>query len=355
MKRLALVLIAIAGVVAVVLPAAARAAACSPLDCAASQFEIGQHGSLMGFRTAIGKPVTVVDLETGKTRWVLPAGLTGGSLLAHQAGRTLVWYDASRGTRRASIVLPDAEYSLAGVSQDGTRAVLTRTSPNGTTFLVASRHAQRSFTLAGKQWSFDALRGDNLFLIRYLALGGYQVRLVHVGTGRLDPKPLKDPHESSTIWGSPFSRLSSADGRYLFTLYIGPNGGSMIHVLDLQAATARCVDLPGTGNYGSATTWALTLSHDQSKLWAVSPGYGRVVAIDVHTRKVSDAFRIDLPYWNVGNTASAALAPDGRHIALADGETVAVVGLAERKVVQRTKAHAVALGYSPAGRLWQLS
>ncbi|HEY5296218.1 MAG TPA: hypothetical protein VIJ70_12145 [Gaiellaceae bacterium] len=351
MKRLALVLAA----AAFALPSAAQGAACSPLNCAASQFTIGQYGSLLGFRAAIGKPVTVVDLETGKTRWVLPAGLTGGSLLVHQDGRALAWYDASRGTRLATITLPDVEYSLAGVSQDGTRAVLTRVSPNGTRFLVASRHAQRLFTLAGKQWSFDALRGDNLFLIKYLALGGYQVRLVHVGTGRLDPKPLKDPHESSTIWGSPFSRLSSADGRYLFTLYLGPNGGSMIHVLDLQAATARCVDLPGTGNYGSATTWTLALSRDQSKLWAVSPGYGRVVAIDVPSRKVSDAFRIDLPYWNVGNTTSAALAPDGRHIALGNGEAVAVVGLAERKVVQRDKAHAVALGYSPAGRLWQLS
>ena len=355
MKRLALVLVAASAVITAALPGAAQGAACSPLNCAPSQFAIGQDGSLLGFRTAIGKPVTVVDLETGKTRWVLPAGLAGGTLLVHQDGSTLVWYDTSRGTRLATVTLPDVEYSLAGVSQDGTRAVLTRTSPNGTTFLVASRHAQRSFTLAGKQWSFDALRGDNLFLIKYLPLGGYQVRLVHVGAARLDPAPLKDPHESSTIWGSPFSRLSSAGGRYLFTLYIGPNGGSMIHVLDLDAATARCVDLPGTGDYGSATSWSLTLSRDQSKLWAVSPGYGRVVAIDVRSRKVSDAFRIDLPYWNAGNATSAALAPDGRQIAVADGETVAVVGLAERKVIQRDKAHAVALGYSPAGKLWQLS
>ncbi|MGH3048866.1 MAG: hypothetical protein ACRDLK_01820, partial [Gaiellaceae bacterium] len=118
MKRLTLVLIAIATVVTVALPSAAHAAACSPLNCAASQFAIGRHGNLMGFRKAIGKPVTVVDLQTGKTRWVLPAGLTGGSLLVHQAARTLVWYDASRGTRLASIVLPDAEYSLAGASQE---------------------------------------------------------------------------------------------------------------------------------------------------------------------------------------------------------------------------------------------
>ena len=47
MKRLALVLAA----VAVVLPSAARAAACSPLNCAASQFSLA-GGTLLGFRTA---------------------------------------------------------------------------------------------------------------------------------------------------------------------------------------------------------------------------------------------------------------------------------------------------------------
>jgi hypothetical protein len=182
------------------------------------------------------------------------------------------------------------------------------------------------------------------------------VRLARVGSHRLDAAPLKDPHESGTIWGSPFSRLSSADGRYLFTLYLGSNGGAMVHELDLKTAKARCIDLPGTGDYGSATSWALVLSKNERTLWAVSPGYGRVVAIDVVTRKATDTFRIQLPSWNLGNGTSAALSPDGSRIAIGDGETVAVVGLAERKVTQRDPAHALALGYSPDGAtLWKLN
>ena len=55
----------------------------------------------------------------------------------------------------------------------------------------------------------------------------------------------------------------------------------MIHELDLKSATARCIDLPGTGDYGSATSWALSLAPGGRTLWAVSPGYGHVVAIDV--------------------------------------------------------------------------
>ena len=62
----------------------------------------------------------------------------------------------------------------------------------------------------GKVRAPDALRGDKLFLIRYLSKGGYQVRLLDLATGKLRPKPLKDPHESGTIWGQPFSRLSSS-------------------------------------------------------------------------------------------------------------------------------------------------
>jgi hypothetical protein len=351
MKRLALVLAAAA---AVALPGAARGAACSPLNCAPSQFTLA-HGTLLGFRPMVNKPVTVVDLKTGAARWVIPAGLVGGDLLVHQAGGRLVWYDASRGTRMYAAALPSVEYSLAGVSQKGTRAVASSIVGTGTKVAIVSRGSEQTIALPGKQWDFDALRGNNLFLIKYLQLGGYQVRLVHLGSGKLDPHPLKDPHESGTIWGSPFSRLSSADGRYVFTLYIGSNGGSMVHELDLKNATARCIDLPGTGNYGSATSTALVLSHDQRTLWAVSPGYGRAVGIDVRTRKVSTALRFSLPYWNLGNGTSAALAPDGRQIALGDNEEVAVIGLAKGEVVQRGKARAIALGWSPDGRLWKLT
>lgn len=349
MKRLVLVLIAATSL----LPSAASAAACSPLNCAASQFSLS-NGALLGFRTSVDAPVTVVDLQTGKAKWVLPPGVTGGNLLVHQDGRGLVWYDASRGVEVASAKLAQGG-SLAGVSQNGSRAVVRRLSPGGTTFTIVSTRGQRNVAVPGRQWDFDALRGDNLFLIRYLKTGGYQVRLAHVGSRRLEAAPLKDPHESGTIWGQPFSRLPSADGRYLSTLYIGGNGGAMIHELDLKAAKARCIDLPGTGDYGSATSWAMQLSKDGRTLWAVSPGYGRVVAIDVTRRTVSSAFRVSLPGWALGTATASALSPDGTRIALADSNSsVAVVDLVAHKVAQRDPAKAIALGYARDGRLWKL-
>ena len=350
MKRLALVLAA----AFLLLPASAQGAACSPLSCAPSQFSLA-NGTMMGFRTAANKPVTVVDLQTGDVKFSLPDGVTAGNLLVHLEGQTVVWYDLTRGTRLQSVRV-GLEYKLKGVSQNGRRAVLQKGGNGAATFLVATSTSQRTVHVDGSGWDFDALRGNNLFLIRYLNTGGYQVRLLHLATGRLEQAPLKDPHESGTIWGQPFSRLSSSDGHYLFTLYIGSNGGAMIHELDLDHAKARCIDLPGTGDYGSAASWTMQLSANGKTLWAVNPGYGRVVAIDVASRKVTTAFRIALSYWNLGNGTASALAPDGDRLAIADGETVATLDLAARKVVSRTTGHALALGYSPDGaNLWQLS
>lgn len=348
MTRLALVLVA----AALLLPSAAAGAACSPLNCAPSQFSLA-NGQLLGFRSNATAPVTIVDLATGKPRAALPSGVVGGTLLVHQQGTTLTWYDATSGETAGTAELPSAT-RLVGVSQDGRQAVGIRlTDAGSTTLVLASAAGVREIRVEGRQWDFDALRGDNLFLIRYLSAGGgYQVRLLHVGSGKLEAKPLKDPHESGTIWGQPYSRLASTDGRYLFTLYIGSNGGSMVHALDLSTAQARCIDLPGTGDYLASTAWGLALGGNGRTLWAANPSTGRVVGIDVRTRKVTRAFKIQVGSWSRGRGTRAALSPDGNRIALADGERVAVVGVAAGKVVARRPTAAAALGYSPTGRLW---
>jgi hypothetical protein len=349
MKKLALALAA----AALLLPGAARSAACSPLDCAPSQFTL-VHGTLLGFRSQANKPVTVVDLKTGEKRWTLPAGVVGGHFLVHQSGRSLAWYDANTGRAAGTALLPDVEYSLGGVSQDGTRAVATRWFHGNTRIAIVSRTSRKVLTVPGVRWAFDALYGNNVFLIHDFLIGGYEIRLLHAGSGRLERRPLKDPHESGRIWGSPFSRLASNDGTYLFTLYIGSNGGAMVHELNLKTATARCIELPGTGDYGSAATWTMQASPDGGTLWMANPGYGRVVGIDVASRTLTTAFRIDLAYWNNGTTPASALSPDGEQFALADGETVALLDLSSKKIVQRDPAKKViALGYAPDGsNLW---
>lgn len=349
MKRLVLVL----AIAVLVLPGAAVGAACSPLNCAPSQFTLA-HGTLLGFRESIDKPLRVIDLNTGTTRWRLPAGIVTGDTLVHQDGSLITWFDAAHGTRIGDAVLQlHGAFSLVGTSQDGSRAVLARTQTRSTTFAIVSRDSSRLVKLGGSQWSFDALRGTKLFLIKTLNYG-YQVRLYDLATNTLVQRALKDPGESATISGSPFARVSSPDGRYLFTLYLGGGGGAMIHELDLVAGTARCIDLPGDGNFAAATTWALVTDPDGRTLWALSPGYGRVVAVDVPGHRIRRTWTFNPGIWT-SNAGAAVLSPDGSHFALTDAQHVWFIVLEPKLAVRRSVHVALALAWSPDQRhLWAI-
>jgi hypothetical protein len=346
-KRLVLVALLFAAFV----PAASQAAACSPLNCSPSQFTLAR-GSMLAIRIGVDKPLRVIDLRTGATRWRLPAGIVSGNVLVHQDGSLLTWYSLTTGARlRDAVVQQHGTFQLVGLEQNGRHAVVARTQHRSTTFAVVSPTAQRIVKLGGNRWSFDALNGDNLFLVRYLKQG-YQIRLLHLASGVLEPAALQDTKGASTIWGSPWSRLSSADGRYLFTLYVGSNGGAMVHVLDTRKATARCVDLPGTGSWDSAATWTMVLDPDGRHLWAVSAGYGRVALIDIPSRKVIDAYRFQVNSWNTA-TATAVMAPDGERIAFTDANHIWFLVLAQRKIVTGPTHVAIAMAYSPDQKhLW---
>jgi hypothetical protein len=353
MRPLALVPLAAA---VLALAPAAHADACSPLNCAPSQFSL-DHGRLLAARAATTAPIRVLDLRTGATVRRLPPGVVEGSVLVSRSGSLVTWRNVVTGrvTKTARVVAP--QFSLVGASQDGGRAVLSRSDQLGTTFLVAGRGTVDRLRLGPSVgWEFDALSGNRLYLIRDLKRG-YQVRLYDLATHHLRARPLKDPNGSSTIWGTAFARLSSRDGRYLFTLYIAPDGGAMIHQLDLRSAVARCVelpgngDVPGTGDFTAAMTTSLSLSPDGRTLWAVSPGYGRATAIDVATHRVRSVLRFD-GYWQ-GNAGLAAVAPDGR-IAVSEGTRIWLVEPRRRQVVQEGARTVRALGFGADGRLWAI-
>lgn len=335
---------------ALLAPGTAGAAACSPLDCSPSQFDVAGT-TLLGYRSSALGAVHVVDLRSGQQRFTVPGGFVGGHLLVHAAGKTLAWYDLRTGAKTATTKLP-WPIRFAGISQNGARAVGFRTTHGAQTVVIATAAGwQRQVPLASGNWDFDALTGSNLFLIKYLRFGGYEVVLMDLSSDSAPTRVLKDPRETATIWGSPFSRLASPDGRYLFTVYLASNGAAMVHELDLVHATARCIDLPGSGNYSSALAWTIALSPNGRTLWAANAGYGRVVGINVATRTATSEFRLDLPYWNIDGGTFSAVSPDGSQLALTDGETVALLHLSDGKLVRRNKVKAHAIGYAPDGRL----
>jgi hypothetical protein len=352
MKRLALIGLL---VLAAALPGAAPGAGCSPLDCAASGISVG-NGFLAARPGGAHGVAQIVDLRTGELKWSLPQGMLNGRTLVEQPeSQTLVWHDAITGKVTGTATIKAAgPFSLVGVSQEGNRAVLVNVSKQESTFVVVSQSDEQTFTLPTNQWGFDALSGNKLYLLKYLN-NGYEIRLYDLGSNRLAAKPLKDPKASSTIWGIAWDRVASPDGRYLFTLYVGGNGGAMVHQLDLKTSTARCIDLPGTGDFNATTTWAMELAPNGKTLWAVNPSYGRVVGIDVAKRSVRVAFRFKKStlYDNGPAASSSAISPDGSQMVLGVAGKIFYVSLAKRVVVNGVPRKAVAFGYSPDGAtLW---
>jgi hypothetical protein len=356
MKRLALISFL---ALAAALPGAAPAAYCSPLNCAASGAAIG-NDLLAARPNGASGAAQIVDLSTGSVKWRLPSGiLVGHTLVEQSASNELTWHDALTGQRigKAKIANAGGNLYFAGVSQDGSRAVLIRRISAGepTVVVIVSRSEEQTVTLPAGNWDFDALSGNTLYLLRYLNTG-YEVRRYDLATNTLAAKPLKDPNGASTIWGQAWERLGSLDGRYLFTLYIGSDGGAMVHQLNLKSAAARCIDLPGAGSFNASATWALELSPNGKTLWAVSPALGRVAGIDVATRKVRVSFRFKPTAFRAPNgppTSVSAISSNGTRMAVGTGGKIFFVSLAQRKVVEGTPKAAIALGYAPDGTtLW---
>jgi hypothetical protein len=337
-------------ILALLVPSAGFGAACSPLDCGPSGTVVGD-GRLLAVAGGEGKPTGVYDLSTGKLRSSIAGAVLSpdGRRALGQEGATLSTYDLVRPAPVAHAPLAPG-WSLAGTSADGRRAVLFRTSP-GKTRIMVDGDAPRSLALPGK-FGFDGLLGHRLYLIQYMR-NGYLVRMADISTGRLAPKPLKDAEEPALIQGQAWSRLASRDGRYLFTLYVKGEGEAMIHELDMRAGRAWCIDLPGTGDYLAAGSYALALSRDGRTLYAASGVHGVVATIDVGRHHVARLGRISGESLSEPAVPSASLSPDGKRLAFAVNQTAWLYDLRAGTLLQKARLPVEGVvAYSPAGRLW---
>jgi hypothetical protein len=109
--------------------------------------------------------------------------------------------------------------------------------------------AVRKIALDGT-FSFDALspNGSRMYLIQYASAGDlshYIVRGYDLRTGRLMPGRIADRTEKEEkMAGYAMTRTTSADGRWVYTLYQKPSGEPFVHALDTVGAAAYCIDLP---------------------------------------------------------------------------------------------------------------
>jgi len=233
MRRPLLVMVAMFGL-ALMAPANARAC-----DCGATVGPLQGGGG-------------VVDADSGTHYTALP--LRRGTMVESidARGNTLSWHQLA-GMWGVPQVANDG--STGGLSSNGRVLALQNlamTYPQRrTSFAVlrVPRMGLRSVVELRGDWSFDAISpsGDRMYLIEHPrpGLASYRVRAYDLTAGRLLPKPVADPTEWQRIMhGVAVTRVASADGARVYTLYDRGNGRMFVHALNTVAGTARCIDIP---------------------------------------------------------------------------------------------------------------
>lgn len=184
--------------------------------------------------------------------------------------------------------------------------------------IVGSAGGKRRFSLPGnfqpEAFSADARR---LFMIEYIPASApdrYRVRQLDLASGVVSPVGgrLKQsaPEEMKGIGRT---QNLSPDGATLYTLYtrqvesyphgrpehLEPDANSLvhsfIHVLNLKAGWAHCVDLPHPFGMSSTNDDAFAISHDGRWIYVADGSAGRTATVDTQQLKVVRTGEFDKP------------------------------------------------------------
>jgi len=210
--------------------------------------------------------------------------------------------------------LPSTPAGTEGISRDGRELVLADTQSGGVSpslFLVLSPQSLRirePITLPG-YFSYDALSpdGSRLYLIQYMLEGNvdlsrYVVRAYDLRAKRLLPGRIADRTQKGWVMhGWPVTRTTSADGRWVYTLYENPGGYPFVHALDTVRGVAHCVGIP-MRNQNAIYNLQLAL---HGRRLAVHWRSGRpFLDVDTTTWRVTPSHGGGFPWWRIVLAAS---------------------------------------------------
>jgi hypothetical protein len=204
----------------------------------------------------------------------------------------------------------EGEYALPSTTLDGIPGGL---SPNGKWLALADvtglpepqtygAHARRqshfavldtafarpahALVLDGK-FSFDALSnsGNTLYLIEHLLpeqSDNYQVRFYDVRAAALDERIIADKRLAPQLMdGTRHSSVASADGAWLYSIYLNAHHGPFIHALNLNDSYALCIFLPPESkeDWERQLSWAIAMNTN-GRIFAVNGALGIVAEVD---------------------------------------------------------------------------
>jgi hypothetical protein len=238
----------------------------------------------------------------GAVRYVtVPAGRnTLLEAVRTRDGRVLRWRELKGGWG-----IPAVAYdgSVGGLARDNRVLVLAQQSfvmplRRRTTFQVVDpkTFGYETITLRG-DYAYDALSpdGGRLYLIRHTSASNfnrYVVRAYDLGADRLLAGTIADRTQRGWVMeGIPMARTTSANGRFVYTLYQNVGGYPFVHALDTARGTAHCIGLPWTGDQSLISSIKLTVRDGTLALAVPWPAGKRPATLP--------SFRIDTSSYRV--------------------------------------------------------
>ena len=211
-----------------------------------------------------------------------------------------------------------------GLTRDGKRLIIaTAGAGSPTSFAVLGARSLQvydRFDLEGS-FAFDALspNGSTLYLIQHVDandVSRYVVRAYDLRSHTLLPGRIADKTQPGWVMhGFAVTRATSADGRWIYTLYTRPGGYPFVHALDAVNGVAHCVGVPWHGDQGPLMNMHLAL-RDSGRTLALNRGNGRAW-LTVNTTN-----------WAIGHPAATASGFLWRWLAVGIAGALAVLALA---------------------------
>jgi hypothetical protein len=206
---------------------------------------------------------------------------------------------------------------LEGLSRDGKRLVVGMVGLQAPTrFAVINTRTLRvldRFELPGS-FAYDAQSpdGKTLYLTQYVDRDNasrYVVRAYDLESGRLLPDRIADKAQKTWVMeGFATTRTTSADGRWVYTLFMRPGGYPFVHALDTVGRAAHCIGLPWTaGDQAPLMKMRMSLVDGESKLALNWKDGKRWLAVDTGTWGITHPSSEGFPWRWVPLAAAGAV------------------------------------------------
>ena len=203
-----------------------------------------------------------VAAPNGNVRYVtLPAGNgTALAVISTHSGRVVRFTSLPGSWGIPSVTINGS--NGGGLSRDGRTLVVGDASPQQvyprreSTFLIIDTKTlqTRTFARLKGDFAYDAMSPDakTLYLIQHVSttdLSRYVVRAYDLDARALRQSAIADKAQRGWVMaGYPLTRVTSPDGRMVYTFYQRGGGYPFIHALDTVSATAHCLGVPWRGS-----------------------------------------------------------------------------------------------------------